>query len=37
MPQLGAKLELEALSNKDFSFIADTYGPEKLKKKKWLD
>ncbi len=37
MLKLGVKLELEALSNKDFSFIADTYVPQKLKKKKWLD
>jgi len=37
MLKLGVKLELEALSNKDFSFIADTYVPEKLKKRKWLD
>ncbi len=37
MLKLGVKLELEALSNKDFSFIADTYVPEKLKKRNWLD
>jgi len=37
MLKLGVKLELEALSNKDFSFIADTYVPDKLKKRKWLD
>ncbi|NOS99125.1 MAG: DNA topoisomerase IV subunit A [Phycisphaerales bacterium] len=37
MLKQGVKLELEALSNKDFSFIADTYVPEKLKKRKWLD
>jgi DNA topoisomerase-6 subunit A len=37
MLKLGVKLELEALSNKDFSFIAETYVPEKLKKRKWLD
>ena len=37
MLKLGVKLELEALSNKDFSFIADTYVPQKLKKRKWLD
>ena len=32
-----AKLELEALSNKDFSFITEVYLPEKMKKKQWLD
>ncbi len=37
MLKLGVKLELEALSNKDFSFIADTYVPQKLKKKNWLN
>ncbi len=37
MLKLGVKLELEALSNKDFSFIADAYVPQKLKKRKWLD
>jgi DNA topoisomerase-6 subunit A len=33
----GVKLELEALSSKDFSFITQTYLPEKMKKKLWLD
>jgi DNA topoisomerase-6 subunit A len=33
----GVKLELEALSSKDFSFITNTYLPEKMKKKWWLD
>ncbi len=37
MLKLGVKLELEALSNKEFSFIADTYVPHKLKQAKWLD
>ncbi|MCH7527073.1 MAG: DNA topoisomerase VI, partial [Planctomycetes bacterium] len=37
MLKTGVKLELEALSNKDFSFIVDTYVPAKLKKRKWLD
>jgi DNA topoisomerase-6 subunit A len=37
MLQLGVKLELEALSSKDFSFITNTYLPEKMKKKLWLD
>jgi len=33
----GVKLELEALSSKDFSFITETYLPTKLKKRLWLD
>jgi len=37
MLKLGVKLELEALSNKDFSFITEDYLPAKLKKKQWLD
>ena len=37
MLQRGVKLELEALSNKDFSFITETYLPRKLKQKQWLD
>ena len=37
MLSLGVKLELEALSNKDFSFITEHYLPEKMKKKQWLD
>lgn len=37
MLQSQVKLELEALSSKDFSFITETYLPEKLKKKQWLD
>ncbi len=37
MLRLGVKLELEALSNKDFSFITETYMPKKLKSKGWLD
>ena len=37
MLKLGVKLELEALSSKEFSFIADTYLPQKLKKRKWLE
>jgi DNA topoisomerase-6 subunit A len=37
MLQRGLKLELEALSNKDFSFITETYLPQKLRKKEWLD
>jgi DNA topoisomerase-6 subunit A len=37
MLKSGVKLELEALSSKDFSFITETYLPEKLKKHLWLD
>ena len=37
MLKSGVKLELEALSSKDFSFITETYLPEKMKKKQWLD
>ena len=37
MLKLGIKLELEALSNKDFSFITEQYLPKKLKDKQWLD
>lgn len=37
MEALGVKLELEALSVKNFSFITEEYVPKKLKDKKWLD
>jgi DNA topoisomerase-6 subunit A len=37
MLALGVKLELEALSNKHFSFITEDYLPRKLKEKRWLD
>lgn len=37
MLKSGVKLELEALSSKDFSFITEKYLPEKMKKKMWLD
>jgi DNA topoisomerase-6 subunit A len=37
MEALGVKLELEALSNKNFSFITQTYLPRKLAEKRWLD
>ena len=37
MLKLGVKLELEALSNKDFSFITEQYLPQKLTQKQWLD
>ena len=37
MERLGVKLELEALSNKYFSFITDEYLPRKLREKRWLD
>lgn len=37
MEALGVKLELEALSIKNFSFITEEYLPRKLREKKWLD
>ncbi len=37
MLKLGVKLELEALSSKDFSFITEKYLPAKIKDKQWLD
>ncbi len=37
MLKTGVKLELEALSSKDFSFITETYLPRKMKEKLWLD
>ncbi|MFG0258646.1 MAG: DNA topoisomerase IV subunit A [Phycisphaerales bacterium JB043] len=37
MLRLGVKLELEALSSKDFSFITETYLPAKIKEKDFLD
>ncbi len=37
MLKSGVKMELESLSSKDFSFITETYLPEKMKKKLWLD
>ena len=37
MESLGVKLELEALSNKHFSFITQEYLPRKLRDKQWLD
>ncbi len=37
MEALGVKLELEALSNKNFSFITENYLPTKLREKRWLD
>jgi len=36
MLKLGVKLELEALSNKDFSFITEQYLPTKLDSRQWL-
>jgi DNA topoisomerase-6 subunit A len=34
--QTGVKYELEALSNKDFSFITEQYLPRKMREKDWL-
>ena len=37
MERLGVKLELEALSNKNFRFITEEYLPRKLRDRQWLD
>ena len=37
MLKSGVKMELEAFSSKDFSFITEQYLPQKLKSKNWLD
>jgi DNA topoisomerase-6 subunit A len=37
MLKSGVKMELEAFSSKDFSFITEEYLPAKMKKKQWLD
>src|SRR5688500_5397660 len=37
MLRSGVKMELEAFSSKDFSFITEEYLPTKMKKKQWLD
>lgn len=37
MMENNVKLELEALSRKHISFITDTYLPEKMAKKEWLE
>ncbi|MCK4429154.1 MAG: DNA topoisomerase IV subunit A [Candidatus Aenigmarchaeota archaeon] len=37
MLKQGVKLELEALSAKNIAFITETYLPEKIAKKEWLD
>ena len=37
MLQRGVKLELEALSSKDFSFITETYLPQKMREEDYLD
>ena len=37
MLKSGVKMELEAFSSKDFSFITEEYLPTKMKKKQWLD
>ena len=34
--EAGFKMEIEALSNKDISFVTDVYIPEKITKKDWL-
>ncbi len=37
MKELGAKLEIQALSSKGITFISDKYLPEKIKKQDFLD
>jgi len=37
MLKMGVKLELEALSRKGISFVSESYLPEKIKKKQFLD
>lgn len=37
MIQTNSKLELEALSRKNISFITETYVPDKIKNKDWLE
>jgi DNA topoisomerase-6 subunit A len=34
--EAGFKMEIEALSNRDISFVTDVYIPEKISKKDWL-
>ena len=36
MLKAGFKMEIEALSNKDISFVTDVYIPQKIAKKDWL-
>jgi DNA topoisomerase-6 subunit A len=33
----GFKLEVEALISKDISYVTETYVPERLRKRDWLD
>lgn len=37
MRELGGKIELAALSSKGISFISDTYIPDKIRNREWLD
>ena len=37
MKEFGAKVEIQALSSKGISFISDSYLPEKIKSKDWID
>ena len=37
MKQNKAKVEIQALSSRGITFISDTYLPEKIKKKDWID
>jgi DNA topoisomerase-6 subunit A len=33
----GFKMEVESLITKDISYVSETYVPERLKRKDWLD
>jgi len=35
--EAGFKMEIEALSNKDISFVTDVYIPEKISRRDWLE
>ena len=37
MKQAGAKVEIQSLSARGITFISDTYLPEKIKNKEWID
>jgi DNA topoisomerase-6 subunit A len=37
MLENGFKLEVESLISKDISYVTDTYTPERLEEKDWLD
>ena len=37
MKEFGSKIEIQALSSKGITFISDTYLPEKIRKKDFID